>query len=229
MRMALLVALLGLIWPAAASEVPERAYTYAPMLVSAQRSIWPTAPTPSFLAGLVEQESCVSLKSKGCWNPNVQLKTPREWGRGLGQVTTAYRADGSIRFDTQAELRQKYPSLRDWTIERWADPVFQLTAIVEMNKGIYGRQRNAATEKDRRDFTLSAYNGGEGGLLQDRRYCGNLKGCDPSRWKGHVERSSLKSKKPMPGYGGQSPYSINRGYVSTNDVRRLKYEPFWER
>lgn len=213
--------------PAAAADVPARANQYLPTLVDAQRSIWPDAPMPSFLAAQVEQESCITLKHSKCWNPTAQLKTSREWGRGLGQVTTAYNADGSIRFDKQAELRAQFPSLRGWTTAKWADANYQLTAIVEMDKSIYARQRNAATTRDQLSFTLSAYNGGEGGVLQDRRLCSNTKGCDPSRWAGHVERTSLKSRVPKKGYG-KSFFEINREYVTNIlDVRRPKYEPYF--
>lgn len=212
---------------AAADAVPTRANQYLPTLVGAQRSIWPDAPMPSFLAAQVEQESCISLKHSKCWNPTAQLKTSREWGRGLGQVTTAYRADGSVRFDTQEELRKKFVSLRGWTTAKWADANYQLTAIVEMDKSIYGRQRDTATTRDRLSFTLAAYNGGEGGVLQDRRLCSNTKGCDPSRWAGHVELTSLKSRVPQKGYG-KSFFEINREYVTNIlDVRRPKYEPYF--
>lgn len=210
-----------------AQEVPARAHLYLPILVEQQRSIWPDAPMPSFLAAQVEQESCISLTHSKCWNPTVQLKTSREWGRGLGQVTTAYRADGSVRFDKQEELRQQFASLRGWTTDRWADPRYQLTAIVEMDKVIYLRVRNAATPVDRLSFMLSAYNGGEAGVLQDRRLCANTLRCDPSRWLGHVERTSAKSRVPHPGYR-QSFYAINREYVSNViGLRRPKYHPFF--
>lgn len=213
--------------PAAAADVPDRAKQYLPTLVSAQATIWPGAPMPSFLAAQVEQESCITLTHSKCWNPTAQLKTSREWGRGLGQVTTAYKADGSVRFDKQAELRQQFPSLRGWTTAKWADPAYQLTAIVEMDKSIYGRQRDAASDRDRLSFTLSAYNGGEGGVLQDRRLCANTSGCDPSRWAGHVERTSLKTKVAAKGYG-KSFFAINREYVTNIlDVRRPKYERYF--
>lgn len=227
----ILVQLALLVWcmPSLAAQVPKNALQYLPQLVETQQAIWPDAPIPSFLAAQVEQESCISLTHSKCWNPTAQLKTKREWGRGLGQVTTAYRADGSIRFDKQEELRQQFPSLRGWTTERWADPRYQLTAIVEMDKAIYGRQRGAATDLDRLSFTLSAYNGGEGGVLQDRRLCSNTRGCDQSRWTGHVANTSLKSKTPHPGYR-QSFFAINREYVTNIlDVRRHKYKPYFAR
>lgn len=213
--------------PAYAHDVPERALQYAPILVEAQREHWPDAPYPWYLAGLVEQESCITLRHSKCWNPNVQYRTSREWGRGLGQVTTVWRADGSVRFDKQAELRRQYVSLSGWTSERWADPNYQLTAVVEMNKGTFRRIVGASTVLDHIAFTLSAYNGGLGGVNQDRRLCDNIPGCDPGRWFGHVADHSLKSKRPQSGYS-RSFFEINRGHVhNVMHVRMEKYEPFF--
>lgn len=184
---------------------------------------------PSFLAAQVEQESCISLTHSKCWNPRAELKTKRENGIGFGQFTRAYRADGSIRFDKISELAATHKSLRGWSWENRYDPHYQLTAIVEMDKAIYGRQKNAATERDRLSFTLSAYNGGEAGVLQDRRLCANTRGCDSTRWLGHVAKTSLKSKVPHPGYK-KSFYAINREYVTNVlDVRRPKYDPYFKR
>lgn len=213
--------------PVLAQEVPANAVQYLPTLVANQRAIWPDAPIPSFLAGQVEQESCITLKHSKCWNPTAQLKTSREWGRGLGQVTTAYRADGSVIFDKQAELRSQFASLREWTTERWADPDYQLRAIVEMDKDLFRRQQNAATPLDQISFALSAYNGGLGGVLQDRRLCANTSGCDASRWTGHVENTSLKQKTAQKGYG-KSFFDINREYVKNIiGKRRLKYDIYF--
>lgn len=214
--------------PVQAQQVPPRALQYLPILVAQQHAIWPNAPHPSFLAAQVEQESCISLTHSKCWNPSVQLKTSREWGRGLGQVTTAYRADGTVRFDRQAELRDQFTSLRGWTTDRWADPTYQLTAIVEMDFSIFRRTRDAADDRERLAFMLAAYNGGEAGVLQDRRLCANTPGCNPRFWFAHVERASLKSKAPMKGYG-RSPFSINREYpAAILGFRKPKYDKFWD-
>jgi hypothetical protein len=227
MKLIILLAIFS--FNALAQDLPLRAAEHLPTLLCSQQKIWPDAPIPSFLASQVEQESCISLTHSKCWNPNVQLKTSREWGRGLGQVTTAYNSDGTVRFDKQEELRLKFPSLRGWTTDRWADPVYQLTAIVEMDHSIYRRQKGAASEIDQLSFTLSAYNGGEGGLLQDRRLCANTDSCDPSKWAGNVEFTSLKSKMPKPGYR-QSFFHINREYVSNVIyVRREKYIDFFKK
>ncbi|MDD1003617.1 MULTISPECIES: hypothetical protein [Pseudomonas] len=211
-----------------ADGIPANALRYLPALVSTQQTIWPDAPMPSFLAAQVEQESCITLTHSKCWNPRAELKTARENGIGFGQFTRAYRADGSIRFDTISELAATHQSLRGWNWEKRYDAHYQLAAIVEMDRALYLRQRDTASRRDRLSFTLAAYNGGAAGVLQDRRLCANTQGCDPSRWIGHVERTSLKSKVAAKGYG-QSFFRINREYVSNIlNVRRQKYEPYFQ-
>lgn len=198
---------------ALAHPMLERAAPFLPVLKAEQVRHWPAAPIPSFLAGQVEKESL--------WDPRATLRTSREWGAGLMQCTAAYRADGSLRFDVCEGLRRAHPELHGWT-DRY-DPAYQLRALVLMTRGIFYRVGEPATRIDQVAFTLSAYNGGEGGVMQDRTLCRNTPGCNPARWFGHVELHSLKSRVKWRGYGA-SAYEINRGYVrDILFVRRLKY------
>jgi hypothetical protein len=214
--------------PVIAQSIPEGAKKHVPTLVQNQRALWPDAPFPDFLAGQIEQESCVSLKSLRCWNPRAELKTKRENGIGFGQFTRAYNKDGSIRFDVIDDLSRQHPELYGWSWETRYNASYQLKAIVVMDRDIFHRVRGAASDTDRLSFTLSAYNGGEGGVRMDRRLCANTPGCDQSRWKGNVERTSLKARAPHLGYG-KSFFQINREYVTNIlDVRRQKYQPFFQ-
>ena len=209
--------------------IPSLAALYLPVLIAVQGSVWPQAPTPHYLGGLVEQETCIHLKHPKCWNPKAELKTSREYGYGLGQTTIAYRSDGSVRFDKQSELRAAHASLKGWTFERRFDPHYQLTAVVEMTKGIWRRTTPAASTTDHWAFTLSAYNGGESNVRQDRILCRNSPGCNHDKWFGHTELHSVKSRQPWQGYG-RSPYQINREHVrNVITVRSAKYEPYWQR
>lgn len=209
--------------------VPAGAQTYAPVLVATQNETWPEAPDPWTLAGLVEQESCISLTHSRCWNPRSELRTSREYGFGFGQITIAYRADGSVRFDKWQELKAAHASLRDWNWGDRYDPGYQLTAMVEMVKALYvTTEALAATDQATLAFVLAQYNGGRSGLLRDRQLCSNTAGCDPGLWFGHVETHSLKSRTPQPAYGGRSWFEINRDHVrKVMTVRRCKYRPFW--
>lgn len=190
----------------ARANLPPRAITYLPTLQAEATAHWPDMPLPSALAGQVEQETCPSLKHKKCWNPTTELKTSREHGFGLGQLTV------TSRFDNFAEARKLDVSLRDW---QWADrfdAARQLRTMILMDRSGYRRlTKLVADPHERLAMALAAYNGGMGGLLSDRRVCAGVPGCDPGRWFGHVERHSLKAKAAVKGYG-KSFFEINREY-----------------
>ena len=181
---------------------------------------WADLSMPSVLAAQVEQESG--------WKPTATLHTTREDGAGYGQFTRAYRADGSIRFDALAEVARMDPSLRNWT---WADrynPRLQLRAVVVKNRGCYWHIRGLALD-DYNALAMcdAAYNGGEGGLMAERRLCNQVAGCDPARWFGNVAKYSGKSRAKWKGYG-QSAFEINRGHViNVMQRRRPKYAPWF--
>lgn len=207
--------------------IPANALSFLPLLLQVQLTIWPDAPMPSFLAAQIEQESCITLQHAKCWNPKAELKTPREYGFGFGQITKAMRADGSVRFDKFAELKAAHSSLAGWDWSNRFDPAMQMTALVEMDRAIY-RRVDAATPFDRLAMSLAAYNGGETGLIQDRGMCRLTPGCDPDRWFGNVERTSTKSRVKWQGYG-KSAFDINREYPkNVLDVRRPKYIAYME-
>jgi hypothetical protein len=206
--------------------IPAAAAELIPVLMMALVGLWEDYPAyPAFFAGKIEQETCYSLTHRMCWNPRAELKTPREYGFGLGQLTIAYRADGSVLFNKWAELRSQHPELRAWQWDDRYNAKYQMDALVLMNRGIYRRieRTGCATHDDCLSFMASAYNGGEGGLAQDRALCRNTPGCDPARWAGHVARTSTKSRVVWKGYG-QSAFDINRGYVTNIFARSKKYE-----
>lgn len=208
--------------------VPAQAATYAPILAQAQRSIWPDHPRPEVLGGLVEQESCISLTHAKCWNPGSQLKTAREEGAGLGQITRAYRADGTLRFDSLADMRARYPDLQGWS---WSNvyqrPDLQLRAIVHMSRENFAQfARLKLDPDDALAFADAAYNAGFGNVQADRRLCSMRADCDPSHWLGHVERACTRSHAPL--YGTLSPCEITALHVrNVMLVRSAKYRRFF--
>lgn len=208
-----LSALLGLFGRSAnAAELPPRAEQYLPILSAEIDARWPNVPQRSYLAGLVHHESgCPALKSK-CWNPKSQLKTHREEGAGLGQLTRAWRQDGSLRFDALVEMRAQHPALRDldWS-NVYHRPDLQLRAVVLKVRGDFSALAAVTDRQERLRFADAAYNGGLGGVHKERRACGLQPGCDPQRWHGHVERICLKSRAPL--YGNRSACDINRHHV----------------
>jgi hypothetical protein len=208
------------------TPLPPNAVKYLPVLGQVLVMEWPGMKSQSLIAAQIEQESCISLKSKGCWNPTTELKTSAEYGFGLGQLTIAYKKDGSVRFNNFEEMKKRYPSLKDWKWENRYDPFYQIRTIVLMDKGLYNEVKwPVASEAEQYAFMLSGYNGGMGGVRQDRVLCGNIEGCDPSRWFNNVEKNSFKTRIKAHGYG-QSAFEINRGYVrNVMFVRRTKYVP----
>lgn len=209
--------------PAAAGPLEKSAPYMEPLNKIVGKS-WPAAPSLSYFAAKVEQETCITPTHAKCWSPRAELKTSREYGFGFGQITTAYRADGSVRFDKFSELKAQHALLREWEWADRFDPVMQLTAMVEMDRTTHRRQAGTCeTAYDCMAFSASAYNGGESGVMQDRRLCSNTAGCNPSRWVDNVALHSTKSRVKWQGYG-QSAYDINRTYVqNVLYVRKAKY------
>lgn len=208
--LAALLALFGR--SATAAELPPRAAQYLPLLSAEIDARWPNVPSRAYLAGLVHHESgCPGLRAK-CWNPASQFKTAREEGGGLGMLTRAWRADGTLRFDALAEMRERHPALRELT---WSNlyhrPDLQLRAVVLKVRGDFAALAAVQDRATRLHFADAAYNGGLGGVLQERRACGLQAGCDPQQWFGHVERVCLKSRAVL--YGKRSACDINRDHV----------------
>ena len=142
------------------------------------------------------------------------MKSQREEGAGLFQITRAYRADGSLRFDALAELRAKYRSelyqLNWYNI--YSRPDLQMRAgILKLKENYEIFKPYAANTLEALAFADAAYNGGIAGVNKERRACVLTKGCDPSKWFGHTEKLCLKSKVAL--YGNRSACDINRHHV----------------
>lgn len=208
-----------------AQEVPKQALQYLPVLKAEQVKYWPQHPAPEQLGGLIDHESaCPRIRS--CWNPAAQLKTKREEGAGFGQITRAYRKDGGLRFDALAEIRDTHPALGGWN---WGNvyqrPDYQLRAVVLKSLDNFKALRMVADPMERLTFADAGYNGGIGGVQNERRACGLAKGCDPQKWFNHVELHCLKSRSAL--YGQRSACDINRHHVrDVMLVRSAKYKPW---
>lgn len=206
---------------ASAAGMTVKALPYLPVLQQEVDTYWPDAPGRAVFAGQVEQETCPSLTSKKCWNPRTELKTSREYGFGLGQLTV------TSRFDNFAVARGLHPSLRDWQWQDRYSAAKQLRTLVMMNKWNYRRLSFVEDNNERLAMALAAYNGGMGGVLSDRRVCAAVAGCNPNKWFGNVERHSLKAKKAAHGYG-KSFFEINREYTrNILGFRRARYAPWF--
>jgi len=210
-----------------AQPVPDAAVRLMPELRAQIDKAWPGMPTPAYFGALIEHESCITLRHPRCWSATSRLKTAREEGAGLGQLTRAWRPDGSLRFDALAQVRQLDPQglaeLRWDTIYRRPD--LQLRAVVVSSRVTYHRLVALVPEHGPRlAMADAAYNGGLGGLLNERRACARQRGCDPDQWFGHVERTCLKSRAAL--YAGRSACDINRHHVADVLLQRMpRYAP----
>lgn len=171
-----LTALLLLATVAHAGPV-ERARTLLPAFERTLDRHWPQAPMTHIMCGQVEQESS--------WKPTAELKTSREYGFGLGQITITSRFNN---FETARQIS----SLKNWKWEERFDPECQLTFLVFTDQANYNRLESMFdTSSDTWAASLVAYNAGMGTVLQRRRAApASLK----RRWFGGLELVILKSE-----------------------------------
>lgn len=224
----LLICFLLLFWsgmlhaaPASAPGQPHaRSLVLLPQLRAETRTHWPELSWPAYVPGLIEHESCISLTHSRCWSPTSELRSAREQGLGLGQLTRTWRPDGSIRFDTLAELRSRHAALRElsWDTLR-ARPDLQIRAVVLLSRENWDAFAAVEDHWERLAFTDVAYNRGRGGVQSERRVCAMAAGCDPDRWFGHVERYCTASTRPL--YGGRSACDISRHHPRDVLMSRL--------
>lgn len=205
--------------------IPKQGIVIIPQVLQATNLYMPEFQTQEYFGALMEHESCITLTHKRCLNPTSKLSTARELGIGYGQITKAFRADGTIRFDTLANLRRAYPrELKDltWeTIESRGD--LQIVAIVLLFRDACKRMTMIKDDFQRLAMCDAMYNGGPADLAKERRICGLTKGCDPQFWFDHVERYCQKSKKVL--YGNRNACDINRHHVRDVLYTRMpKYE-----
>jgi hypothetical protein len=195
-----------------AAQPPAAALAYLPILKEQQRAYWPDLQQASVLGAQIHRETG-PCPGRHCWSAHAQLRTSREQGIGFGQLTRTWSKSGVLRFDALTDLVRAHP--QELAGLSWAnpyDPALQLRALVLMDHDIYRRIDGAASDADRWAFTLAAYNGGPGAVRSDRVMCEASDGCDPSLWFGNVERTSIKARQAVQGYG-QSFFEVNRSYV----------------
>jgi hypothetical protein len=207
--------------------IPPQAYNHFDDLNKEIKIYWPDHPMKHYFGSLIEHESCISLTHSRCWNPKSRLKTSREEGAGFGQITRAYKSDGSIRFDALSELKALHPKeLKEWN---WGNVYtrsdLQLRAIVLKTKDNYNTLSSVKDPKERLYMTDVSYNQGIGRTKKDRQLCGLKKNCNPQIWFDNVEKSYSGTNKII--YGKRGPYDISRHHVrDVFNIRLSKYQPY---
>lgn len=206
--------------------IPVNAVKYLPLLKAEQMKFWSDHPAPMYLAGLAEQESCLSLTHSKCWNPQVKLDTSREFGAGVFQLTKAYTKTGALRFDSLIAMQKQFPALKELN---WGNvlqrPDLQFRAAVLMSRTNFKALSAVTDTTNQLSFADAAYNAGLGSVQNRRRACGMKAGCDPQVWFGHVEKICLTGNTPL--YGQRTACDINREHVhSVMKLRSFKYAKF---
>ena len=207
-----------------ATYIPPGAYQYIDTVKQESNKHFPALPIKEYIPSLIEHESCVTLTSKRCWQPTAQLKTSREEGAGLPQITRAYTKTGTLRFDKLAEMRVQYPLLLGQA--NWGNiykrPDLQIRIITLLSRDNYNKLYQVKDPLERLKFADSAYNGGLGSVNKDRILCGLQANCNPSVWFNNVEKYSYKSRVAI--YGNRSAYDINRHHVRDVWKKLPKYK-----
>jgi len=207
--------------------IPKNAYNVLPLIKNKQMQIWPDHPDPAYIAALIEHESCVSLTSPRCFSHKSSLKTAREEGAGLGQLTRAYNKEGKIRFDKLEEMSSKYNRyLSELTWKNvYTRPDLQVAAVILLSKENYRAFDPKIPLLHRLKFADASYNQGLGKTKRDRTQCGLKKNCDPNYWDNNVELIKSPGLKPL--YGNRTAWDISRHHVKdVFTVRKPKYEKF---
>ena len=200
--------------------IPPQAFDYKETIYTELQQFFIEIPDYNYVPSLIEHESCISLTHSKCWNPKSRLKTSREEGAGLGQVTKAYRPDGSLRFDTLTDLRTRYKNeLKELSWDNvYTRPDLQIRSMILLIKESYQKLYNIVNPYDRLAMTDSAYNGGLNDVFKARRACGLSSSCNSKIWFKNVELFSPKSTKVL--YGTRSSKDINLHHVK--DVMTIK-------
>ena len=202
--------------------IPENAKKLIPILYKESTRLLPNFDFYPYFPALIEHESCITVCSKRCWNAKSRLKTSREEGAGLGQITRAWR-HGKLRFDTLATLKRKYrKELNELTWKNIYDkPALQMRAMLLLWKDNYKRLPKSISFVNKLAFSDASYNQGYYRTYKDRQLCKLKKGCNPKIWFGNVENTCTASHKPL--YGRRSPCDISRHHVLDVFTRIRKY------
>lgn len=211
------------------TTIPANSEKYTPLVYKESLKLLPRVP-PYYFSALIEQETCVQLCgnsywARRCWNPKVELKTKREQGVGLGQLTRAWNRRGQLRFDSLYAIKVKHPKLLrevSWNNIK-SRPDLQIKSLILLWGDNLRYLSNKIPETDLIAFTDSSYNGGFKYLNIERSICKLRKNCNPDLWFGNVAiTKSGRARKKL--YGKRTAWDINRNHV--NNVINLRLNKY---
>lgn len=205
--------------------IPKNAHLYFTDVLIANLELMPNNIVTPYLGSLIEQETCISLTSRGCWNPRTGFRTRREEGEGLGQLTRVFTRNGKVRWDMLKTLKERYPTILknlNWNNIKYK-PKLQIKALILLWHSDFDYYKNSVDPDSRLWFADSAYNGGFKWLNRERRLCKFTKNCNPKKWFGNVALiKSFRAKRKL--YGNRSAWDINRQHVRNVRLRYEKYQ-----
>jgi hypothetical protein len=209
---ALIIAIIFVAVPANAASL-DKARPYLPQLSRAIESQWPTMPLKEIAAGQVEQESG--------WNPHATLKTPRELGRGLVQMTVAYDSKGRERFNIYRDAcRAKALSAWDWRRDPY-NVSYQLSFLVLQDRANFAQVRpHFLNDTEAHKGSLVCYNAGTGRWLSRRANAKRL-GLPSDRWDGGLALAYGKGETAL--LYGRPLYQAVNEYPRVIFQRSQKY------
>lgn len=205
--------------------IPPKAKYYQYYILENNLEFLPDEIVPWYFDALIEHETCITLCNKKCWNPKARLRTKREEGAGLGQLTRVFRKNGTVRWDTIRTLKMRYPKLlKNLTWKNvYNRPDLQIRALILLWKNDYRYYKGYVDKKSVVWFADSAYNGGFKWLNRERELCKFTKHCDPKKWFGNVAR--IKSRRAIRKlYGNRTAWDINRHHTRSVYIRTKKYK-----
>lgn len=206
-------------------QILQQAKPTLPIFKNVVTQYWSDAPKQQYFPGTVEQETCASLKK--CWNFKTELKTSKEYGFGLSQITIAYTHKGNVRFNNFLEAKKKYHELSQWQWDDRFNPKYQLTYIVLQLKHLYQPMKHYFKDDDNRwAASLVSYNAGPGKVIDRMTVCDLTKGCDKTAWFNGLDSVVPPSEKKKL-YGKALYLRINEYPENVIHVRASKYIPYW--
>jgi len=209
--------------------IPKNAYKYMDLVELNSIIITKQVNYVPYFDALIEQESCISLTSKRCWNPKARLKTKREEGAGFFQITRVFYPNGLVKWDMLRNLRLRHPQyLKNLTWKNiYNKPNLQILAGILL----WWSNRDLFINKVDKDsfiwFMDSCYNGGYGYLYREMVKCKLTKGCDPRKWFGNVAKMKSGRARHIL-YGHRTAWDINRDHVRLVKERMGKYKKLFD-
>jgi hypothetical protein len=212
--LAALILTCSLCGSAAAAGVLDTARPYLDILEDAILTTWPDSPAAAVMAGQVEQESS--------WKAKATLKTKRELGRGLVQMTIAYTQDGKERFNIyRSAVRYKQLSAWNWRKDPY-NVRYQLMFLALQDKANYNMVRPYfRNDTEACKGMLVCYNAGEGRWLR-RLKNARIMGLPTDIWDGGLAQAYSQGELALL-YGRPLWVAVNE-YPTVIFKRAVKYE-----